>query len=201
MKIESLMIHEPIAVTIRSSVQEAIELMKSHRIRHLPVVDERKHLKGLLTLSDLKRALLPSLLGDLTLADMMISDPITVSPEDDIEYAARLIYNHKISGLPVTQGHRLVGIITESDILRAFIDIMGIITHSARIDVTSNQNSKGLNRAIQIIEKHGCDIINVAMTTHPNSLRTYHFRLSPCKTGAVEKELAKAGYLVQGSSS
>ena len=200
MQIESLMFPDPITVTVRSSIQKALELMKSNSIRHLPVVDAHKKLRGLLTLSDLKRALLPSMLGDLTLADMMITHPITVAPDDDIEYAARLIYEHKISGLPVTIVDRLVGIITESDILRAFIDIMGIISHSTRIDVTTNQRAKGLNRAIDIIEKQGCDIINVAMTDHQGVDRTYHFRLSPCETHMTEKALVKAGFKVHCST-
>jgi acetoin utilization protein AcuB len=200
MEIKSLMIPDPITVTIRSSVHQALELMKINSIRHLPVTDSRKHLRGFLTLADLKQALLPSMLGDLTLADMMISNPITVSPEDDIEFAARIIYQHKISGLPVTKGKRLVGIITESDILNAFIEMLGIISSSARIDVTTNHRSKGLNHAIQIIEDHGCEIINVAMTSHENTHRTYYFRLSPCDTDATQKALVKAGYKVQCSS-
>lgn len=197
MKIESFMIRQPITVTVQASVQSALELMKSSSIRHLPVVDATGNLKGLLTLSDLKQALLPSMLGDLTLADMMITNPITVGPEDDIEYAARLIYKHKISGLPVTKGLKLVGIITESDILRAFIDMMGIISNSTRIDITTDSSTKGLNKAIQIIEKQGCDIINVGMSTHKGAMRTYHFRLSPCDTLPVTKALGKAGYAVQ----
>ena len=195
------MIPDPITVTVRSSVHQALELMKSSSIRHLPVIDGRKHLRGLLTLADLKQALLPSMLGDLTLADMMISNPITVDPEDDIEYAARIIYQNKISGLPVTKGKRLVGIITESDILHAFIEMLGIISSSARIDVTTNDKSKGLNHAIQIIENHGCEIINVAMATHQNSHRTYYFRLSPCETAVTQQALVKAGYKVQCSNS
>jgi acetoin utilization protein AcuB len=200
MKIDSLMIHRPITVSVHTSVRNALELMKSSAIRHLPVVDATGDLKGLLTLSDLKQALLPSMLSDLTLADMMITNPITVAPSDDIEYAARIIYKHKISGLPVTKGSKLVGIITESDILRAFIDMMGIITNSTRIDIITDNTSRGLNKAIQIIEKQGCDIINVGMSTHKGTLRTYHFRLSPCDSLPVTEALAKAGYKVQLSS-
>jgi acetoin utilization protein AcuB len=113
MKIKSLMVANPITVTPKHSVQQAIELMKLNSIRHLPVVDAKKQLKGLLTLADLKQALLPSMLGDLCLADMMIKNPITVSPDDDVEIAAQVIYKHKIGGLPVVKGQRLVGIITE----------------------------------------------------------------------------------------
>ena len=76
MKIESLMVPHPITVTIQSTIHQAIELMKVNSIRHLPVVDGQKRLLGLLTLADLKQALIPSMLGDLTLQDMMIKKPL-----------------------------------------------------------------------------------------------------------------------------
>lgn len=197
MNIESLMIPNPITVNTHTTVEQALELMKINSIRHLPVVDGQKHLRGLLTLADLKQALIPSMLGDLTLADMMIKNPLTVKPTDDIEIGAQLIYKHKISGLPVTQGNRLVGIITESDILHAFIDMMGLLSSSVRIDVTTGKNPRDLNRAMEIIHDRGGDIINVAMTTQATSNRSYYFRLTPCKTAPIKEALEDAGFVVQ----
>lgn len=198
MKIRSLMIPAPITVTAKASIQQAIELMKVNSIRHLPVVDEKQKLIGLLTLADLKQALLPSMLGDITLTDMMIKNPITVLPDDDIERAAQLIYKHKISGLPVIEkGRKIVGIITESDILRAFIDMMGILSSSARIDITTNDDSSALNQAIQVIHDQGGDIINVGMTAQRTAQRTYFFRLAPCDTAPIRHALEKSGFAVQ----
>lgn len=197
MKIRSLMVPAPITVSTRQSVQDALELMKVNGIRHLPVVDDRQHLQGLLTLADLKQALIPSMIGDFTLADMMIKHPITVSPDDDVETAARLIYKHKIGGLPVVQGQRLVGIITESDLLRTFIDMMGILFSCARLDVITGQDPAGLNKAIQIIQDQGGDIINVGMTTQQTDQRTYYFRLAPCDTHSIKHALEHSGFVVQ----
>jgi acetoin utilization protein AcuB len=111
--------------------------------------------------------------------------------------AAQLIYKYKISGLPVTRNSLLVGIITESDILHAFIDMMGLLSSSARIDVTTGDNPGDLNRAIQIIYDQGGDIINVAMTAQETSNRTYYFRLTPCNTDPIQKALEGAGFVVQ----
>ena len=197
MNIESLMIPDPITVTVHARIEEALELMKINSIRHLPVVDGKKQLCGLLTLADLKRALLPSMMGDLNLEDMMIKQPMTVAPRDDIEIAAKIIYNHKISGLPVVQGRRLVGIITESDILHAFIEMMGILSGSVRIDLTTGDDPKNLNRAIQIIQAQGGDIINVGMTAQQSANRTYYFRLAPCDTQPMTAALQSAGFQVQ----
>jgi acetoin utilization protein AcuB len=190
------MVPQPITITVRSDIHKALELMKINAIRHLPVVDSKNNLQGLLTLADLKQALLPSMLSDVSLADLMIKNPITVSPEDDVEYAARLIYKHKIGGLPVTRSRKLVGIITESDILRAFIDMLGIITNSTRIDVTGTKNASELNKAIQIIQNQGADIINVGLTAQQTGDRTYHFRLSRCNLQTIKQALEKADFHV-----
>jgi acetoin utilization protein AcuB len=196
MKISSLMVSNPITVTIHTKIEEAIELMKRHSIRHLPVVNEKNQLRGLLTLADLKQALIHSMLGDLTLIDMMIQKPHTVRPDDDVEIAARLIYKYKIGGLPVIHGVDLVGIITETDILRAFIDMMGILSNSVRIDVTTGKAPTDLNRAIQIIHDQGGDIMHVGMTGQESALRTYYFRLTPCPTKPIKKALSAAGFSV-----
>ncbi len=191
------MVPNPITVDTQTTVEQAIELMKINSIRHLPVVDTLNQLHGLLTLSDLKQALIPSMLGDLTLEDMMIKNPLTVNPDDDIEIAAQLIYKHKVSGLPVTQKRKLVGILTESDILRAFIDMMGILSSSARIDITTGDDPLDLNRAIKIINDQGGDIINVGMTAQKTANRTYYFRLAPCNTYPIQKALEGEGFIVQ----
>src|SRR5210317_1066795 len=132
MKIQSLMIKNPITIGPNASVGESIELMKANSIRHLPVVTSGKRMAGFLTLADLKQGLIPSMLGDVSLDDLMIKNPITVSPDDDIEFAAKLIYNHKIGGMPVVKAGRLVGIVTATDMLRTFIDMMGILSTTSR---------------------------------------------------------------------
>ena len=200
MKIKSLMVPSPITIAANATIEEAIELMKINSIRHLPVIDIRHKLQGFITLADLKQALIPSMIGDITLSDMMIKNPYCLSPDDDIERAAQLIYKHKISGLPViSKGKKLVGIITESDLLRAFIDLMGILSSSARIDITTNKDSAGLNKAIQIIHDQGGDIINVGMTAQRTANRTYYFRLSPCDTLPIKQALEKCGFSVQAA--
>ncbi len=196
MKIKSLMIANPITITLESSIREAIELMKANGIRHLPVVSERNTLEGFVTLADLKQGLIPSMVADLSLSDLMIKDPITVNPDDHIEVAAKLIYEHKIGGMPVVSGAKVVGIITESDILRAFIDMMGILTSSSRVDVVIRDEPGAFKKALHIIHDHGGDIINVGITTQQTQKRTYYFRLSACNTGLIKEALEKEGFEV-----
>ena len=196
MKIQALMVSDPITISAHASISDAIELMKVNSIRHLPVVAEDNLLEGFLTLADLKQGLIPSMLGDLNLRDLMITEPITVRPEDDVEIAAQLIYKHKIGGMPVVDNGRLVGIITATDILRTFIDMMGILTSTSRIDVVVGDRPGGLKKALQIINDEGADIINVGMTADQPGQRGYYFRLAACKTAKIRKALEKQGYEV-----
>jgi len=189
MKIHSLMIENPITIEPNASVGEAIELMKANSIRHLPVVAAGKKLQGFLTLADLKQGLIPSMLADVSLDDLMIKKPITVSPDDDIEFAAQLIYNHKIGGMPVVKKGRLVGIVTATDMLRTFIDMMGILSTTSRIDVVLGDQPATFKKAMQIINDNGGDIINVSMTPQRKGKRVYYFRLSACKTQVIKKAL------------
>jgi acetoin utilization protein AcuB len=196
MKIRSLMIENPITIKPNASVAEAIELMKTNSIRHLPVVATGNKLQGFLTLADLKQGLIPSMLGDISMDDLMIKNPITVSPDDDIEFAAQLIYNHKIGGMPVVKKGRLVGIVTATDMLRTFIDMMGILSTTSRIDVVLGDQPAAFKKAMQIINDNGGDIINVSMTPQRKGKRVYYFRLSACKTQVIKKALESGRFEV-----
>jgi len=195
-KIKSLMIPDPITIRERASIKEAIELMKTNSIRHLPVVAEGNKLKGFVTLADLKQGLIPSMVADVSLSDLMIKDPIKVDPDEDIEIAAKLIYKHKIGGMPVVKNDELVGIITETDILRTFIDMMGILTSSSRIDVVIGDEAGSFKEALQIISDKGGDIINVGIAAQQIGKRTYYFRLSACETDIIRNALEKKGFEV-----
>jgi len=196
MKIKALMIPDPISITEKTSIKEAIEIMKINSIRHLPVTGEGNALLGFVTLADLKMGLIPSMVAGLTLSDLMIKNPIIVDPDSDIEIAAQLIYKHKISGIPVVKKGKLVGIITESDMLRAFIDMMGILNASSRVDVSIGSEPGMLRKAVQIIEENGGQIVNVGMTPQKTRKKIYLFRLNPCNTGFIREALEEEGFKV-----
>ena len=122
-----------------------------------------------------------------------------MSPDDDVEFAAKLIYKHKIGGMPVVRDGRLVGIITATDILRTFIDMMGILSSSSRIDVVMGEQPGSFQRALQIINDQGAEIINVGMTEPQSGQRIYFFRLAACKTNSIKKALEKQGYEVSAA--
>jgi acetoin utilization protein AcuB len=129
--VRDLMSRTPITASSDTSVLDARALMAKERIRHLPVTDSNGELLGIVTDRDI-RLTLPSpattlsvwemnhLLAKLALGDVMTKSPITVDPDRDAREAAWLMLEHKIGALPVLKDGRLVGILTETDLLRAF---------------------------------------------------------------------------------
>jgi CBS domain-containing membrane protein len=110
------------------------EIMGWAHIRHVPVVDEKGKLVGLVSQRDVLRATLSDLastqvdrrnqLGHVTLAQVMRREVLTIGPDEDVQMAARLMRQHKYGCLPVVDDSRLVGIITEHDLL-AVVERLG----------------------------------------------------------------------------
>jgi acetoin utilization protein AcuB len=130
MHVRDLMTVAPITVAPSTTVVDAKALMAKSQIRHL-LVTEDGLLLGIVTDRDI-RLNLPSpatslsvwelnyLLARLTVDQIMTKTVITVGPQHDARKAARIMLEHKIGGLPVLDGRRLVGIVTETDLVRAF---------------------------------------------------------------------------------
>ena len=128
MRVRDLMSDKPITVDPETPMLEARQRMLEERIRHL-IVTEGPSVVGIVTDRDI-RLNLPSpatslsvwevnyLLARLTVRDVMTRAVVLVDPDRPAAEAARIMLTHKIGALPVTDGHRLVGIITESDFVR-----------------------------------------------------------------------------------
>ena len=115
MQIRRRMSHKPIIISPDKTVIDALDIMKKNSIRHLPVVDVKKFV-GFVSEFDLREVRLLPLCEDILVRDVMIKEPVTISPEESMEDAARLIFKHKIGGLPVLENGKLVGVITSKDI-------------------------------------------------------------------------------------
>ena len=194
------MSRNPVAVSPKASIQEAMELMKKHSIRHLPVVNREKRLVGWVTDTDLRGALIASMIEDLTVGDVMISDPVTVRSTDVLEQAALLITEHKIGGMPVLEDGKLVGVITVVDILKAFIDIMGVLASSSRLDVQLNDSRDAFQEVSRIIREYNGEIISVGILRQDSPERIYSFRIEKCDIEPLRRALEKQGHKVVSSS-
>lgn len=187
------MSRNPIAILPEASIQEAIELMKEHSIRHLPVVDGEERLVGWVSDTDLRGVFIASMIEELTVGDVMIADPITVSSSDVLEQAALLITKHKIGGMPVLEDGKLVGIITVVDILEAFVDIMGVLASSSRLDVRLGDSRDAFQEVSRIIQEHDGEVISVGILSQEPPERIYSFRIEKCDTEPLRQALEEQG--------
>jgi acetoin utilization protein AcuB len=136
MFVKERMSHPVISVHPKMSMQDALNLMHKERIRRLPVVDKHGKLVGIVSERDLLHAS-PSdatslsvweityLLSKITVDRIMTREAITISEDTPIEEAALIMADNKIGGLPVIRDGEVVGIITETDLFKAFLELLG----------------------------------------------------------------------------
>ncbi|MGQ9693583.1 MAG: CBS and ACT domain-containing protein [Thermodesulfobacteriota bacterium] len=200
MLVKKRMARKLVTITRQTSIHRAIEIMRKNSIRHLPVV-EGDNLVGFVTEGDLRQASLLSMVDQVSIEDIMIKNPITISPEANLEEAARLIYKHKIGGLPVVEGKKLVGIITILDILLAFIELMGILKTSSRIDLILGQNPEAFEEVSRIFKENKAEIISVGMSSHQDrQKRIYYFRIEKRPLEPIIAALKEKGYTISAIS-
>ena len=174
MLVKNRMTAEPVTVTPDTSFPEAFHLLREKRIRHLPVVDEKEKLVGVVARTDMLHAS-PSkattlsvfemnfLLANLHVGEVMSSPPFTVSEDDPLEEAARVMVDKKIGCLPVMRDGELVGLITETDIFEVFVEILGGEEASLRVTVRVPDVRGELARLAGVIAGLGGNICSVAM--------------------------------------
>jgi acetoin utilization protein AcuB len=196
MQVAQIMSRKLITISPDKRVNEALKMMQRHDIRHLPVV-EGDRLLGWVTSRDLREVLLASMIGKITIQDVMMREFLTVSPETGVEEAARLAHEHKIGGMPVVEAGRLVGIITVMDLLGAFLSMLGLLQASSRLDLLLEDHPKALDAAYRLITQAGGEIINVALGSLQEGKRLYSFRLGKCDLTPILNTLEKHAIKVE----
>jgi acetoin utilization protein AcuB len=194
MKVKNCMQKDLVTIGKNTLLQDAGVLMKKNAIRHLLVVEDDQ-LVGFISESDLRQYSFPSMEKDIYVHEVMVLNPITINVNASIEKAARLIHDYKIGGLPVLDKKKLVGIITAIDLLSAFIDMMGLLKASMRIDVLPGKSS-GVDDVTRIIQEQDCEIISVSTEIHSSRRKLYCFRLEKCEMDNVITALEDAGHKV-----
>ena len=175
MYIREYMVTPVITVTPDTLVDDALRTMYQHHIRRLPVVDEGK-LVGLVTRNGLREAAPPSSatplsiwgthyqLSKLKVRDVMITDVITVTPDNTIEEASALTEKHGIGTLPVIdESKNLVGIITSTDLLHLMAQVLGFGQKGVRLHIfgcSSSAEGACHRRIIEVLSKHPIEILS-----------------------------------------
>jgi acetoin utilization protein AcuB len=175
MLVQDVMQTKLFTVTPETTLPEALRLTGQRRVRHLLVLDGDR-LVGILSDRDLKRAMaspatsleaheLNYLLDRLRVREFMTGAVITIGPMFPIEDAARLMVLEKIGALPVTDGERLVGLVTETDVLRLFVRALGVGEPSSRLDVVLGDRPHALAEVVQTVEAAGAEISSLVTLT------------------------------------
>lgn len=195
MIVRSHMTLAPETVAPNDSLASAQAKMHSRRIRQLPVVENGVTI-GMLTDRDIRQHI--GFLRQTKVNATMSSRVISVAPENTLEEAAQLILEHKIGGLPVIEAGKLVGIISTSDLLAAFLALTGAHEEeSIRIDLASDGNEPDLTDACNIVRREGGRTLSVG--TYADRIgdsRVFYARIRASDPAQIARALAQSGYEV-----
>lgn len=199
-------------VTVREdqSMLEARELMRGKNLLSIPVVDDIKRVRGIITIDDIGRAS-PSegstlsryeanyLLGRLKVRDIMSHNVVSVSEDDTIEFIAYRMYKTNYNALPVVDAeNKLCGIISKSDLFRAFVEIMGMNCTSTRITIDVKDKVGVVAEISKLFKDNDINIISIA-SRQDSETGAYEViiraDLSECGMGIIE-QIREAGYEV-----
>lgn len=212
MRIKDFMTKNPITVDSETLVLDAQKIMRENNIRRLPVVDKGK-LVGIVTQHDLLMAApspatslsvheLNYLLAKMKIKEIMKKNPITVSPDTTFEEAFKIGQEKKIGSFPVVENGKLVGIVTESDIVRFVTRALGIREEGARITIEGLGGKLGeLNKIISIADQHQTAILSMISMQRPEKKDwMIVLRLKTSNPEAIIQDFKKAGFNVTFSS-
>jgi acetoin utilization protein AcuB len=172
MLVSERMTANPVVVKPEMPVPDALALMRARKIRRLPVLDAKDRLVGIVSDKDILYASpspstslsvweIHSLLAQLKVEKIMTKDVVTVLEDTPLEEAARIMADMKIGGLPVMRGNALAGIITETDLFRAFVDLLGGRRQGVRVAARVSGAKGTMARVTQAVFAAGGDIVGL----------------------------------------
>jgi acetoin utilization protein AcuB len=208
MKIRDFMSSNVVAVSEDTSLHDARKIMKAHKIRRLPVLKKDK-LVGYVTERMLLEASpspatalsiheLHYLLAKMTVKDIMVKNPFTVSADMPAEDALQLGQEKGYGGFPVVDDGKLVGIVTESDIVRIMTRVLGVREKGTRIDIQATKDFGNMQRIMEVLDRNKTVLLSL-MTLPPGEDEEYWLivlRLKSEKADKIVEEIKSEGFNV-----
>jgi acetoin utilization protein AcuB len=178
MRIRDVMSTNVVAVDEKTSIHDAKKIMDAHKIRRLPVMKKDK-LVGLVTEHMLLEASpspatalsiheLHYLLTKMTVKDIMVKKPFTISPDMPPEEAMQLGQEMGYGGFPVVEGGRLVGVVTESDIVRLMTRVLGVSKRGKRITIKASSEFGNMQKIMEILDKNKTVLLSLMSLKEPD---------------------------------
>lgn len=213
MIVNDIMTKTVITLKEGQTMLEARSVMSREKVRRLPVVDDEGHVRGIVTDGDVGRSE-PSdattlskqeaiyLLAKIKIEQIMTKSVITVNVKDPIEVAAYQLYKNKIDSLPVLNDNGvLAGIITDSDIFKAFVDIMGVNKTSTKLTIDASDKTGVLADIAGIFKERGINIISIVSRSIDDENAEIMIRADLSHNMDVIEEIKKAGFVINDISS
>lgn len=174
MLVREYMTPNPVTITSDVSVPQALHIMRDKKVRRLPVLDGKGKLVGIVSDKDLLHASpspatslavweMNELLAKLKVKKVMTRKVITVSEEMPLEEAARIMVDRKIGGLPVMREQTLSGIITETDLFKVLLEMLGGRRPGVRIAVSIPGGKGTLTKVTNAVFSAGGDIVGLGL--------------------------------------
>lgn len=168
MLIEEIMTKDVLTLTSTNTVLEALELMRLNKIRHIPIITDEKSVIGIITDRDLKEVIPSTLTLEIDkniynteLSIIMTKNPIVGHPMDFVEESAIIFYDHQIGCLPIVSNNKLVGIITETDLLYKYIELTGAHQPGSQIEVRVPNVPGILFEVSKVFNEHKINVLSV----------------------------------------
>jgi acetoin utilization protein AcuB len=212
MRIRDMMTKNPVTVDSETLVMDAQKIMKENNVRRLPVVDKGK-LLGIVTKHDILEASpspatslsvheLNYLLSKMKVKEIMKKNPVTLTPDTPFEEALKIGQEKKIGSFPVVENGKLVGIATESDIVRFLTRALGVREEGSRITIEGlGGKLSDLEKIISIVNQH--NTIVLSMISLPRTEKKEWMIVLRLKTSSpdpIVKDFKKAGFNVTYSA-
>ncbi len=207
MRVRDIMSTNVVAVDEKTSIHDAKKIMQAHKIRRLPVMKKDK-LVGLITermileaspspATSLSVHELHYLLAKMTVKDIMVKDPYTVSPDMPTEEGMELGQEMGYGGFPVVENDKLVGIVTESDIVRMMTRVLGVREKGKRIDIKVTKEFGNMQKIMSILDKRKALLLSLMTFLKPdNEEYMIVLRLKSEDAEPIAKELTSSGFIV-----
>lgn len=186
-----------ISVSPEDPINEVLAMFRNEHIRRAPVMKEGK-LAGIVSERDLLNASPSSattlsvwelnyLISKVKVKDVMTKKVITVDVDTPIEEAARIMADKKIGGLPVVSSGKVVGMITETDLFKILLELMGARQKATRVTVTVPDQPGELAKITRAISNHGGDFVSFGLFSGPDA----NSRVVTFKVQGIKKEKIK----------
>jgi acetoin utilization protein AcuB len=205
MLVKDRMTPNPKTVSPETSHPEALNMLRNEKYSYLPVVDKSGKVVGMVTEADLLHAAPSSatslsvfeinyLLANLKIREVMSSPAVTVAEDLPVETAAKLMIDKDIGCLPVMRGDKLAGIITETDIFKAFVEILGGGEKTLRVTLRSPDKPGELARLAGVIAGLGGNLHSIASFRSEDRQHVcFTFRLDGVEEQKLIPALKEAG--------